>query len=310
MKATAGPLPTGDGWAFEVKWDGMRLIAAIDPRATPPVRLSSSTGRDVTARFPELQGLVGATRGLAAVLDGEAVVLDASGRSDFGLLQSRIHADGRAAPVRMMLFDVLWLDGRDTTALAFRERHSLLTELVEDGPHWSVSAVHDGDGADLLEAAEQRGLEGLVAKRWDSRYEPGRRSRAWRKVKIRRRQELVVGGWTVGTGSRASTLGALLVGHYDDTGLRYAGRVGTGFDQRELARLHRLLTARTRSTSPFVDLPGPLAATAHHVEPDLVVEVEFAEWTTDGLLRHPAYAGQRIDVDPTGVVREPGPADR
>jgi bifunctional non-homologous end joining protein LigD len=311
MKATGGELPTGDGWAFEIKWDGMRLVASIDPGSDPPVRLTSSTGKDATARFPELQALVDATGGLPAVLDGEAIVLDETGRSDFGRLQSRMHVEGAAAaPVRIMLFDVLAVDGRDTTPLPFSERHRLLTELVDEGPWWSVPAVHHGDGAELLDAARERGLEGLVAKRRDSRYEPGRRSRAWRKVKIRRRQELVVGGWTAGTGGRSTTLGALLVGHHDDTGLRYCGRVGTGFDQRELTRLHGQLTARPRDTSPFVDLPSALAGRAHHVEPDLVVEVEFAEWTADGLLRHPAYAGQRLDVDPARVVREPHPADR
>lgn len=308
MKATAGPLPTEDGWAFEIKWDGMRIVASIDPDADPPVRLTSSTGKDATGRFPELAALVDATGGVPAVLDGEAVVLDERGRSDFGRLQARIHADGSSG-VRYVVFDVLAVDGRDTTTLPFRDRRSLLADLVTEGDHWSVSGVHDGDGAELLAAAEAQELEGLVAKRWDSRYTPGKRTKAWRKVKIRRRQELVVGGWTPGAGRRSDTLGALLVGHHADGELHYAGRVGTGFDQRELRRLLDLLEPLQRPASPFVDLPAAVARDAHHVEPELVVEVEFAEWTADGVLRHPAYAGQRIDVDPTAVVREPGPGD-
>ena len=309
MKATAGPLPTEDGWAFEIKWDGMRIVASIDPRGDPPVRLTSSTGKDATGRFPELAELVEATGGVPAVLDGEAVVLDERGRSDFGRLQARIHADA-VSGVRYVVFDVLAIDGRDTTALPFRDRRALLVDLVEDGDRWSVSGVHDGDGAELLAAAEAQELEGLVAKRWDSRYTPGKRTKAWRKVKIRRRQELVVGGWTPGAGRRSDTLGSLLVGHHAAGALRYAGRVGTGFDQRELRRLLDLLRPLARDTTPFADLPAAVDRDARHVEPEIVVEVEFAEWTADGLLRHPAYAGQRIDVDPATVVREPGPADR
>ena len=305
MKATAGPLPADDDWSFEIKWDGMRVLASVRPDEDPPVRLSSSTGKDATGRFPELSVLRDATGGVPAVLDGEVVVLDEQGRSDFGALQSR--DDPSASPVRYVVFDVLEIDGRDATGLQLEERRRLLDDLLIEGARWMRSGVHEGDGADLLEAARRQGLEGLVAKRPHSRYEPGKRSKAWRKVKIRRRQELVVGGWTSGEGSRRATLGALLVGHHAGGELRYAGRVGTGFSQRELARLLAELAPRARSTTPFADLPPAIARDAHHVEPRLVVEVEYAEWTRDGVLRHPAYAGLRDDVDPDAVVREPDP---
>jgi bifunctional non-homologous end joining protein LigD len=176
--------------------------------------------------------------------------------------------------------------------------------------------VHHGGGRDLLEAAAERGLEGLVAKREEAPYQPGKRSSTWRKVKIRRRQELVVGGWTEGEGTRATRLGSLLVGHYEnqpegeaseEPRLRFAGRVGTGFTERELARLGGLLAELATDRCPFVPPPGPAeAGPAHWCRPELVVEVAFAEWTADGRLRHPSYLGQRMDKPPTGVVREPG----
>ncbi|MEL7209426.1 MAG: non-homologous end-joining DNA ligase [Actinomycetota bacterium] len=303
MKAASGPLPSEDGWSFEIKWDGMRVLASIRPEADPPVRLSSSTGKDATGRFPELAALVDATGGVPALLDGEVVVLDDQGRSDFGALQAR-EGPG-ASPARYVVFDVLEIDGSDTTATTLTERRRLLDDLLVESDLCLRSGVHDGDGEDLLDAARRRGLEGLVAKRPDSRYEPGKRSKAWRKVKIRRRQELVVGGWTPGEGNRRHTLGALLVGHHTAEGLVFAGRVGTGFSQRELARLLDELDPLSRDSTPFVDLPPAVERTAHHVEPELVVEVEYAEWTRDGVLRHPAYAGQRDDVDPGAVVREP-----
>jgi bifunctional non-homologous end joining protein LigD len=307
MKATAGRLPTDEGWAFEIKWDGMRVVANIDPDASPAVRLTSSTGKDAGGRFPEFQELIAATGGVPSVLDGEAVAFDDLGRSDFGLLQSRLHA-AEPTPIHYVVFDVLAVDGQGTMALPFRERREILAELLVDGTRWTTSSVHHGDGADLLEAARAQGLEGLVAKRWDSAYRPDSRSKAWRKVKIRRRQELVVGGWTPGVGNRATTLGSLLVGYHAKGELRFAGRVGTGFAQRELLRLLNELSQMEQPTTPFVDLPTAVERDAHHVAPLLVVEVEFAEWTADGVLRHPAYAGQRIDVDPASVRREPDPA--
>jgi bifunctional non-homologous end joining protein LigD len=169
-----------------------------------------------------------------------------------------------------------------------------------------VPSHHLGEGRLLYDHAVANGLEGLIAKRVDSPYLVGKRSPAWRKVKIRRGQELVVGGWLPGEGNRTGTLGALLVGHHDDTGLRYAGRVGTGFNEAELRRLQRRLDDLAADASPFVDeAPAPVRKKAHWVRPEMVVQVEFGEWTVDGVLRHPSYLGERVDKDPRDVVREP-----
>ena len=314
MKAVSGDLPADDdGWAYEIKWDGMRLLAFLDPGTDTPLRLQTTTGADAVHRYPELAGLPDAV-GCPAVLDGEVAVLDESGRSDFGRLQRRIHvADpGALAPLQwsepatFLVFDLLWLDGNDLTGLPYLDRRRLLVDLVEEADAWRVPAHHLGDGQALYDTAVAGGLEGLVAKRVDSPYVVGKRSPAWRKVKIRRSQELVVGGWLPGEGNRTGSLGALLVGHHDATGLRYAGRVGTGFSVAELARLQAKLDERTIDASPFVDeLPALIRRRARFVRPELVVQVEFGEWTQDGVLRHPAYVGERTDKDPAEVVREP-----
>ena len=212
-------------------------------------------------------------------------------------------------PVAYVLFDLLWLDGLDVMAVPYEDRARLLGDLVEAGPTWRVTESHRGGGADLLAVMEAQGMEGLIAKRRASRYEPGRRSGAWRKVKVRRRQEFVVGGWLPGEGNRAQTLGALLIGYHDEGGaLRYAGRVGTGFTEPELRVLSEVLAGSRRDTDPF-DPPPPRAVELHArwVDPQLVVEVAFGEWTADGVLRHPSYLGRRADKDPARVVREPSP---
>lgn len=304
MKAVSGTLPPEDdeGWAYEIKWDGMRLLAYVDPGGPTPLRLQTTHGLDAAGRWPELADLVDAVSG-PAVLDGEVVALDESGRSDFGRLQTR------QFPVTFIVFDLLWFDGNAVVGLPYLDRRRLLMDVVDPGDEatpWRVPAHLLGAGHTLFEQAKTAGLEGLVAKRIDSPYLPGKRSPAWRKVKVRRGQEMVVGGWLPGEGNRAGALGALLVGHYDDTGLRYAGRVGTGFDAAELARLQPRLDERTVDQSPFADeLPAPVRKTARFVRPELVVQVEFAEWTTEGRLRHPAYIAERDDKDPHEVVREP-----
>jgi len=314
MKATSGSLPADDeGWAYEIKWDGMRLLGYLDPGTPAPLRLQTTRNHDAAPRFPEVAGLADAV-GCPAVVDGEMAVLDAEGRSSFGRLQTRIHvADPTAlvdlqvsAPVTYLVFDLLWLDGNDLTGLPYLDRRRVLSDLVDDAETWRVPAHHVGDGHALFEHARTHGLEGLIAKRVDSPYLVGKRSPAWRKIKVRRGQELVVGGWLPGEGNRSGSLGALLVGHYDDQGLRYAGRVGTGFNEKELRRLQPKLDALATDTTPFVDpLPAPVRKKAHHVRPELVVQVEFGEWTGDGVLRHPSYVGERVDKDPRDVVREP-----
>jgi len=315
MRAVTGELPLdNEQWAYEVKWDGMRVISFC---THGDLLLRSANGLDATVRFPELAGLAHALRDHRVILDGEVVALAPDGRPDFGLLQPRMHVSSPAVaaeravtqPVAYVLFDLLWLDGLDVTPVPYEDRIRLLGDLVEDGPAWRVTESHRGSGAELLEAVAAQGMEGLIAKRRGSRYEPGRRSGSWRKVKIRRRQEFVVGGWLAGEGNRASTLGALLVGYHDDAGaLRYAGRVGTGFNDAELRALAEVLSASAVESDPF-DTPPPRAVElhAHWVEPRLVVEVAFGEWTADAMLRHPSYLGRRADKDPARVVREPSP---
>jgi len=320
MRATTGPTPTDDtGWAYEIKWDGMRAVAFCD---RGELRLASSNGIDATVRFPELAPLATSLAANRVILDGEIITFAPDGRPDFGLLQHRMHtsnavaaAEGAAAqPVVYAVFDILWLDGIDVTSVPYLERKGLLGRLVEQGPTWTVPQPELGSGAALLTAVADRGLEGLIAKRTDSTYEIGRRSSAWRKLKVRRRQELVIGGWLPGEGNRSSTLGALLVGYHDPSSgsgsgpLRYAGRVGTGFTDRELGELLAALAPIARDASPFdPPPPGPVSRHARWVDPTIVAEFAFAEWTADGVLRHPSYLGRRLDKDPSRVVREPSP---
>ena len=316
MKAVSGEVPGEAGWAFEVKWDGMRVLAEVHGG----VQLASGNGIDVSVRFPELHGLVEHLGGHRAVLDGEVVAFDDAGRSDFGRLQPRMHAGDAAkvarlrdaTPVIYVVFDLLQLDDTSLLDLPYVDRRSLLADLVEPTGGWMVPAHQVGDGRALYDAAAAQGLEGIMAKRLDSPYRPGKRSPAWRKCKVRRQQEVVIGGWTPGEGGRSSTLGSLLVGVRDpgDEGgpLRFAGGVGTGFTMDTLADLQDRLTADATGTCPFDPVPPPaVTRTAHWAEPELVAEVAFAEWTADGRLRHPSYLGLRLDKDPAEVVREPDP---
>jgi len=315
MKATAGDLPVGDGWTFEVKWDGMRALAFIQGES---LRVQSANERDVTPSWPELVDLPAAVPAEAALLDGELVSTDDAGRPDFGRLQQRMHVASPAealrraveTPVTYVVFDLLHLDGHDLTPLPLVDRRRLLDQLLEPGPAWRCSPVHD-DGPALLAATDERGLEGVVAKRLDSRYEPGQRTRTWRKVKVRRRQEMVVGGWLPGEGARGGRIGALLVGYHDrpDDGrpLRYAGRVGTGFTEVELRRLAGVFAPLATPDCPF-DPPPPradLVRGATWLHPELVAELAFAEWTGDGRLRHPSYLGLRADKPAGAVTRDP-----
>ena len=312
MLATAAELPPDDDrWAYEMKWDGMRVLLTVEGGR---VRLSSRRGNDVTERFPEVRGLGEAMGAVEAVLDGEIVALDEAGRPSFERLQPRMHVASPAkarqaagkAPVVVMLFDVLWLEGHPTMDRPYRERRALLERLALAGPAWQTPPTHYGDGAAVRRAAEELGLEGVVAKRVDSPYRPGERSPAWRKVKVTAGQEFVVGGWLPGKGRLAGRLGSLLVGHFDseDGAFRYAGRVGSGINESTRGSLEAALAGRGRATSPFdatPRLPDPV-----WVEPELVVDVVFAEWTAVGSLRAPRFRGIRADKDPRGVVREEG----
>ena len=312
MRAVAvDRLPPDDPrWGYEVKWDGVRALAYVEGGRA---RLQSRTMKDITDRYPELALLGRDLDGV--VLDGEVVALDESGRPRFERLQQRINVTPgvpvarRAAeiPVSYVAFDLLHHGGRSLLDAPYAERRELLAGLPMPEEVARAPRHHVGQGAALLEASRARGLEGLEAKRLDSPYLPGRRSRLWLKVKNFRRQELVIGGWLPGSGGRAGGLGALLVGHYGRGGLRYAGRVGTGFTEAELARLRERLRALARESSPFAAdpaLPPDVRRSARFVEPRLVAEVAFSEWTSAGTLRAPSYKGLRDDVDPDAVVRE------
>ncbi|WP_336855713.1 ATP-dependent DNA ligase [Sinomonas albida] len=302
---TAGLVRGGD-WALEMKWDGVRAI--VDARG--PLKLLSRRGLDTTGTYPELAGL--AELG-PAILDGEIIATDAKGRPSFGLLQQRmgltdptdVSAARRKVPVRIVLFDLLEWEGRDLTDLPFSERRAALELLAEGGlpENVQLSPLFDDDIQHVLDASAEHGMEGVMAKRLASRYEPGRRSGAWLKIKNAHSQEVVVGGWREGKGGREGTVGSLLLGiPEDDGGLRYVGRVGTGFTERDLADIAAKLHPLERKTMPFSDVPRADTADAHWVTPKYVGEVRYGEWTQDRRLRHPVWRGWRPDKEP-GEVR-------
>jgi bifunctional non-homologous end joining protein LigD len=306
MLATAGGLPRDEAaWTAEVKWDGVRVLAAVEDGA---LRLTSRNGNDVTGAYPELQA---PARGRPPVLlDGEVVAM-ADGRSDFGLLQSRMHVARpspslvRSTPVTLVVFDVLHVGDSSLLQAPLEERRAALEGLGLEGGCWSVPPTFPGAARALHAATEQQGLEGVVVKRLGSRYEPGRRSDCWIKVKHVKRQSAVVGGWKPGEGGRAGRVGSLLLGVQDGTGLVYAGHVGTGFSAAVLRLLGDRLAPLRRGTSPFAgEVPREHARSAVWVEPELVCDVEFTAWTREGRLRHPSFKGLRDDLDPGEVVRE------
>ncbi len=300
-------LARGD-WTFEMKWDGYRAIATV---RGDDLDLRSRNGLDFAPTYPELAALRGAVRG-DAVLDGEIVALDPAGRPDFSRLQQRsgltsardVERARRTVPVRFLAFDVLEIDGRDITGEPYAERRRMLRDLVADTDLVAVPPDAGHDLAAAVAASRELGLEGVVAKRSDSRYRVGRRSRDWVKIKHTRTQEVVIGGWRPGNGARADTLGSLLVGIPDASGLRYAGRVGSGFTDRDLALLRTALDRIARVTPPLVDVPDADARDAHWVTPKLVGEVEYAEFTPDGRMRAPTWRGLRPDKSAAEVTRE------
>ena len=311
MLARIGELPPDQQrWSFEVKWDGVRAIAYAKPGR---LRLESRNLNEITASYPEVRGLLGDLGMREAVLDGEIVAFDKAGRPSFERLQRRMHVASASVirrrmadtPVLYAIFDLLYLDGHSLMALPYAERRAALEALELSGPAWRVPSAHAGAGRRLLEATREQGLEGVVAKRLDSRYEPGRRTGAWIKVKNTRRQELVIAGWLPGEGRRSDRIGALLVGYFDRDDLRYAGRVGTGFTDQTLDQLAERLSPLQRDRSPFAPAPK-LPRNAVYVEPSVVAEIEFIEWTQEGVLRAPSFKGLRDDVDAREVVLERG----
>jgi bifunctional non-homologous end joining protein LigD len=310
MLAGPGGVPAQEsGWSFEVKWDGVRAIAYVKPGR---LRLESRNLNEITDAYPEVRGILRDLGMREAVFDGEIVAFDVGGRPSFERLQRRMHVTAPSAvrrlsastPVVYAIFDLLYLDGRSLMGLPYAQRRARLEELELGGAAWRVPAVHPGWGRGLLAATAEQGLEGIVAKRLDSRYEPGRRTGAWIKIKNMRRQELVIGGWLPGEGRRTDRIGALLMGYHEADGLRFAGRVGTGFTEQVLADLAGRLEPLRAGRSPFAALPK-LPRNVVFAEPVLVAEVEFREWTTEGVMRAPSFKGLRDDTPAEAVVREP-----
>ena len=310
MLARSGKLPRDEkNYGFEVKWDGIRTVLFSDHGH---ISLQGRNFTDFTPRYPEVREFSRAQGARRLILDGEIVAFDDEGRPSFERLQSRMHLASDSAvkrrmrdtPVTYIVFDLLYLDGRLTLPLAYEDRRALLEELGLEGPAWRTPAYHRGEGSALLEATRQHGIEGVLAKRLDSTYEPGRRASGWIKVKNVALQDVVIGGWTSGEGGRTGRIGALAVGVVEDGKLVYAGKVGTGFTQEMLAVLARELEPLRRDTSPFEGRQPPKGTA--FVEPKLVAAVEFREWTRSGTLRAPSFKGLRPDKDPQESTREAG----
>ncbi|WP_049572503.1 non-homologous end-joining DNA ligase [Nonomuraea sp. SBT364] len=317
MLAQLGSLPSVDenDWAVEMKWDGVRALAYIDGGA---VRLMSRNAKDITAAYPELQLMAGATGGAPAVIDGEIVAFDEAGRPSFGALQPRMHQRNpvsvaelaRTVPVTFMAFDILHLGDEPTLPLPYTARRDLLESTFTPGFRWQVPVWFHDHAEDAFASSRRLGLEGVVCKRLTSPYRPGRRTGEWTKVKNVSAVEVVVGGWKPGAGRRTGTIGSLLLGSYDDRGrLLFVGHVGTGFTQAMLRELHQRLAPLERPDPPFDEpVPREHARDAHWVSPVLVGEVQYAEMTGDNRLRHPSWRGLRPDREPR-EVRAPGEAN-
>jgi len=311
MMATAGTAADlqGSAWQYELKWDGVRALLVAD---TEKIRIFSRNGNDVTRTYPEFTDRA-CWPEQPFVADGEIIAVGPGGRPDFGLLQGRMKltraadvAKARTAiPVQLMLFDLLFHNGEDLRRLPLSTRRQRLEDFfAPSGCPVDLSMVLEESVDLLLDSARELGLEGVMAKRTDSRYVSGQRTRTWIKLKTEQTQEVVVGGWRPGKGGRQDTVGSLLVGIPDGGKLQYVGRVGSGFSSRELTELRQTVERLGRKTSPFHDVPRPDSADAHWVSPELVGEVTYSEWTGPGRLRHPRWRGWRVDKDPSDVVRE------
>ena len=299
MLATHGSVANlkASQWAFEGKWDGYRLLVDADHGK---VRLRSRSGREVTKEFPQLASLADDLGDHHVVLDGEVVALDASGVPRFTEMQNR----SRATRIEFWAFDLLYLDGRSLLRARYRDRRQLLETLAGAGS-LIVPDLLPGDGAEALDYSRKHQWEGVIAKKRDSTYQPGRRSASWVKDKYWNTQEVVVGGWRAGEGGRTSGIGSLLMGIPTAGGLHFAGRVGTGFTERDLANLKTTLAPLHTDESPFdVTLPARDSKAVTFVEPTMVGEVRYSEWTSDGRLRQPSWRGLRPDKKPSQVVRE------
>ena len=301
MLATLGSVDrlTAAQWSFEGKYDGYRLLVEVDHGR---LRLQTRNGRDVTREYPQLQAIADGLVGHHAILDGEVVALDSRGVPSFSEMQNR----ARAARVQFWAFDILALDGRSLLRAKYRDRRKVL-ETLSAGTGLVVPPLLDGDGTEALAYSRAQGWEGVVAKKWDSTYQPGRRSASWVKDKNWNTQEVVIGGWRQGEGGRSSGIGALLVGIPGAGGLQFLGRVGTGFTEKDLAHLKRILAPLHSADSPFAEpLPRAELKNVTFVRPKLVGEVRYGERTADGRLRHPSWRGLRPDKEPGEVEDETG----
>jgi bifunctional non-homologous end joining protein LigD len=310
MLARSGPLPADDAaYGYEVKWDGIRALLYCDHGH---LSVQGRNFTDFTPRYPELRELAPRLGSRRLILDGEVVAFDEQGRPSFERMQARMHLASDSAvrrrmrdtPVTYVIFDLLYLDGRSTLVLSYEVRRELLVRLELEGPAWRTPDYHRGEGRALLDATARLGVEGIVAKKLDCPYEPGRRSSAWIKVKNVKVQDVVIGGWTPGAGGRSGRLGALAVGVMEGGRLVYAGKVGTGFTEATLAILMRELEPLRNADSPFTGRQPPKGTI--FVEPRLVAAVEFREWTRSGTLRAPSFKGLRDDKDPQECIREEG----
>jgi bifunctional non-homologous end joining protein LigD len=312
MMAAVGPMPSGADWSYEMKWDGIRVIAEVDEGVC---RLWSRNSRDVSGGYPELLGLANAPGlVLPAVLDGEIVTLDENGAPSFGLLQRRMHVrDPRhlaqlinQVPVSVRVFDVLTFDGKSLLDATYDDRRGLLDSLDIGDPFWEVPPAYS-DGDEALELSASTGLEGVVAKRRRSRYLPGKRSHDWVKVKPIQTRDVILCGWHPGEGNRAGRIGSLYCGAYTEPGgeLILIGKVGSGLDFAMLEVLSAELAALEIDRPPFdaSSVPTSDRRAAHWLDPLLVAEVAFSGWAGDGRLRHPVWRGLRLDIDPESVIR-------
>jgi len=313
MKARLVDEPPKHGdWLYELKFDGIRAMAIKSDRK---VSLISRNGNKLDARFPEIVEAVKNLPVREYVIDGEVVALDEDGRSSFQLLQG-LEMEGRKAPLRFYVFDLLQLDGKSLLGLPLEQRKQVLAKICENvGDPIRYSGEISGDVKSLLAEVKRRGLEGLIGKQRNSVYEPGRRSGTWIKLKCVNEQEFVIGGYTPPAGSR-KYFGAILVGYYEIGKLRFAGKVGSGFTEKSLSMLHKKFREEEHDDCPFVDLPSKqggewvqgitpsMMKKMHWVNPKFVAEIKFAEWTRDQKLRQPVFLGMREDKAATEVKRE------